>query len=48
VLNTRLGFAAILVLALIGIALFAAVELLERWLTPWSPARRSELAAGTL
>lgn len=48
VLNTRLGFAAILVLALIGIALFVAVELLERWLTPWSAARRSELATGTL
>jgi NitT/TauT family transport system permease protein len=48
VLNTRLGFAAILVLAVIGIVLFVAVELLERWLTPWSAARRTELAAGTL
>jgi NitT/TauT family transport system permease protein len=48
VLDTRLGFAAILVLALIGIALFVAVDLVERWLTPWSVARRSELAAGTL
>ncbi|MCI0549214.1 MAG: ABC transporter permease [Candidatus Rokubacteria bacterium] len=48
VLNTRLGFAAILILALIGIVLFVAVELIERWLTPWSVARRSELAAGTL
>jgi NitT/TauT family transport system permease protein len=48
VLDTRLGFAAILVLALIGIALFGAVAVVERWLTPWSAARRSELAAGTL
>jgi NitT/TauT family transport system permease protein len=48
VLNTRLGFAAILILALIGIVLFVAVEVLERWLTPWSAARRTELAAGTL
>jgi NitT/TauT family transport system permease protein len=48
VLDTRLGFAAILVLALIGIALFVAVDLIERWLTPWSVARRSDLAAGTL
>lgn len=48
VLNTRLGFAAILILALIGIVLFVAVELLERWLTPWSAARRTELVTGTL
>lgn len=48
VLNTRLGFAAILILAVIGMVLFGAVELLERWLTPWSLARRSELAVGTL
>jgi NitT/TauT family transport system permease protein len=48
VLNTRLGFAAILILAVIGIVLFVAVELLERWLTPWSAARRTELATGTL
>jgi NitT/TauT family transport system permease protein len=48
VLNTRLGFAAILVLAAIGIALFVAIDVLEHWLTPWSAARRSELARGTL
>jgi NitT/TauT family transport system permease protein len=48
VLNTRLGFAAIFVLALIGIVLFVLVDAVERWLTPWSVARRSELAAGTL
>ncbi|MBI4637997.1 MAG: ABC transporter permease [Candidatus Rokubacteria bacterium] len=48
VLNTKLGFAAIFILAGVGIALFVAVEAVERWLTPWSPARRSELARGTL
>lgn len=47
VLNTPLGFAVILILALIGIVLFAAVEALERWATPWVPARRSELASPT-
>lgn len=47
VLDTRLGFAAIFLLALIGIVLFLVLEALERWLTPWSAARRSELAAGT-
>lgn len=47
-LNTRLGFAAILTLALLGIALFLAVEVVEHYLTPWSVARRSELATGTL
>lgn len=48
VLNTRLGFAAIFILAAIGMVLFTAIELIERWLTPWSVARRSELATGTL
>jgi NitT/TauT family transport system permease protein len=48
VLNTKLGFAVILVLAAVGIVLFVAVEMIERWLTPWSVARRSELAAATL
>ena len=47
VLNTTLGFAVILILAVIGIVLFAAVEALERWATPWAPARRAELAAPT-
>lgn len=47
VLNTKLGFAAIFVLAVIGIVLFATVERIERWLTPWSLARRAELAAAT-
>ena len=47
VLNTTLGFAVILILAVIGIVLFAAVEALERWATPWAPSRRSELATPT-
>ena len=46
-LNTRLGFAAILTLAVIGIALFLAVEAVERWLTPWSVTQRSDVAGGT-
>jgi NitT/TauT family transport system permease protein len=48
VLDTRLGFAAIFLLAAVGILLFMAVEAVERRLTPWSAARRSELATGTL
>lgn len=48
VLNTNLGFAAIIVLGVVGISLFVAVEAVERWVTPWSVARRSELASGTL
>jgi NitT/TauT family transport system permease protein len=48
VLNTKLGFATIFILAAVGIVLFLAIEAVERWLTPWSVARRSELAAGTL
>jgi NitT/TauT family transport system permease protein len=47
VLNTKLGFAAIFILAVIGILLFAAVEVIERWTTPWSVARRAELVTGT-
>jgi NitT/TauT family transport system permease protein len=45
VLNTRLAFATIFILAAVGMALFAAVEALERRLTPWSAARRVETAA---
>lgn len=39
-LNTRLLFAAITVLTLIGVALFYAVDALERWLVPWHVTRR--------
>jgi len=48
VLNTKLGFAAIIVLAGVGIALFVAVDVIERRLIPWHASRRSDLAAGTL
>jgi NitT/TauT family transport system permease protein len=47
-LNTRLSFAAILILAAIGVLLFVAVDWVERWLIPWHASRRSEVAAGTL
>lgn len=47
VLNTRLAFATIFILAGIGIVLFAAVEVIERRLTPWSAARRVETVGNT-
>lgn len=47
-LNTKLSFAAILILAAIGVVLFAAVDVLEKLLIPWHASRRSELATGTL
>ena len=48
VMDTRLGFAAIIVLSAVGIAMFVAVDLIERRLIPWHASQRSELAAGTL
>jgi NitT/TauT family transport system permease protein len=48
VLNTKLGFAAILVLAALGVVMFLAVDLIEKKLIPWHASQRSELAAGTL
>jgi NitT/TauT family transport system permease protein len=45
VLDTRLAFATIFILALVGMVLFACVEALERRLTPWSVARRAEASA---
>ena len=47
-LNTKLSFATILILAGIGVALFAAVDGIERFLIPWHASRRTEMAAGTL
>ncbi len=47
-LNTKLSFAAIFILAAIGVVLFAAVDGLEKLLIPWHASRRSELATGTL
>lgn len=48
VMDTRLGFAAIIVLSAVGIAMFVAVDFIERRLIPWHASHRSELAAGTL
>jgi NitT/TauT family transport system permease protein len=48
VMDTRLGFAAIIVLSAVGIAMFVAVDTIERRLIPWHASHRSELAAGTL
>jgi NitT/TauT family transport system permease protein len=45
VLNTRVAFASIFILAVVGIVLFVLVESVERRLTPWSAARRLETAA---
>jgi len=47
VINTQLAFATIFLLAVMGIALFVAVEALEHRLTPWSAARRAEALART-
>lgn len=47
-LNTRLSFATILILAAIGVLLFALVDVMERALIPWHASRRTEMAAGTL
>jgi len=47
-LNTRLSFAAILILAAIGVVLFAIVDVIERFLIPWHASHRTEMAAGTL
>lgn len=40
VLNTKLTFATILVLSVVGIVMFVAVEVLERRLLPWHVSRR--------
>lgn len=48
VLNTKLGFAAIIVLAAVGVVMFVIVDVIERRMIPWHASRRSELAAGTL
>ena len=47
-LNTRLAFATILILGAIGVALFVAVDRLERLLIPWHASHRPDMAAGTL
>lgn len=41
-LNTELVFASIIVMAGIGVAMYVAIEILERLLVPWSRSRRLE------
>jgi len=41
-LNTELVFAAIIAMAVIGVVLYVAIEILERILVPWSRSRRLE------
>lgn len=41
-LNTELVFASIVVMALIGVAMYMVIEILERVLVPWSRSRRLE------
>ena len=47
-LNTKLAFASILILAGIGTVLFVIVDWIERLLIPWHASQRVETAAGTL
>jgi NitT/TauT family transport system permease protein len=47
-INTPLSFAAILILALVGVVMFVAVSAIEKIMIPWHASQRSELAAGTL
>jgi NitT/TauT family transport system permease protein len=41
-----LMFAALFVLSMIGVLLFAAVDLIEKWMIPWHMSRRSEVVGG--
>ncbi|MBK5248003.1 MAG: ABC transporter permease [Actinomycetales bacterium] len=45
-LNTELVFASIIVMAAIGVAMYVAIEILERLLVPWSRSRRLEQMGG--
>jgi NitT/TauT family transport system permease protein len=47
-LNTKLSFATIVILAAVGTVLFVAVDRIERLLIPWHASQRVETAAGTL
>ena len=40
--HVSIGFGAMIVLSLIGLALFQSVQLLERWLFPWAVAQAPE------
>lgn len=46
-MNSRLLFAAILVLTLLGVGFFMLIEWLERWCIPWQARRGSEGVHGT-
>jgi NitT/TauT family transport system permease protein len=42
-LNTTMAFGSIFVLTALGFALYAGVELFERWLIPWHVSQRAAL-----
>lgn len=42
-----LMFAALVVLSMIGVLLFLALELIERWLMPWHVSQRHDLQLGS-
>jgi NitT/TauT family transport system permease protein len=46
-INTKLSFAIVLLLSMIGIVLFMIVEWIERLTIPWHVSQRPELAAAT-
>lgn len=46
-MNSRMLFAAIIVLTLIGVAFFLLIEILERWCIPWHGTRNDEGVHGT-
>ncbi|SME90385.1 NitT/TauT family transport system permease protein [Tistlia consotensis] len=41
-LNTSMTFAVIVVLSLLGLGLYAVVELVERWMIPWHVSQRRD------
>jgi NitT/TauT family transport system permease protein len=46
-INTKLSFAIVFLLAGVGVVLFGIVELIERLMIPWHVSRRPELAMAT-
>ena len=40
-----LMFAALVLLSMVGVLLFLAIEMIERWLVPWHASQRQELQA---
>lgn len=47
VLNTKLSFAIVLLLSVVGVVLFLVVDWIERLTIPWHVSRRPELASAT-